>query len=88
MSVTEGEDKLLKYPTIFNSGDIAVVSKVDLAPAVEFDWATATANIHAVSPGMPLLGVSARSGEGMDVVCELLEARLDELRTPAAVAGS
>jgi hydrogenase nickel incorporation protein HypB len=66
MSVTEGEDKPLKYPTIFNSGDIAVVSKVDLVAAVEFDWSAATANIHAVRPGMPILGVSARSGEGMD----------------------
>ena len=88
MSVTEGEDKPLKYPTIFNSGDIAVVSKVDLVAAVEFDWSAATANIHAVRPGMPILGVSARSGEGMDVFCDLLEARLAELRTPAAVPGS
>ena len=88
MSVTEGEDKPLKYPTIFNSGDIAVVSKVDLVAAVEFDWSAATATIHAVRPGMPILGVSARSGEGMDVFCDLLEARLAELRTPAAVPGS
>jgi hydrogenase nickel incorporation protein HypB len=88
MSVTEGEDKPLKYPTIFNSGDIAVVSKVDLVAAVEFDWSAATANIHAVRPGMPILGVSARSGEGTDVFCDLLEARLAELRTPAAVPGS
>jgi hydrogenase nickel incorporation protein HypB len=87
MSVTEGEDKPLKYPTIFNSGDIAVVSKVDLAAAVEFDWAAATAHIHAVRPGMPILGVSARTGEGLDVFRELLEARLAELRTPAAAPG-
>jgi hydrogenase nickel incorporation protein HypB len=88
MSVTEGEDKPLKYPTIFNSSDIAVVSKVDLVAAVEFDWSAATTNIHAVRPGMPILGVSARSGEGMDVFCDLLEARLAELRAPAAVPGS
>jgi hydrogenase nickel incorporation protein HypB len=88
MSVTEGEDKPLKYPTIFNSSDIAVVSKVDLVAAVEFDWSAATTNIHAVRPGMPILGVSARSGEGMDVFCDLLEARLAELRMPAAVPGS
>jgi hydrogenase nickel incorporation protein HypB len=88
MSVTEGEDKPIKYPTIFNSSDIAVVSKVDLVAAVEFDWSAATTNIHAVRPGMPILGVSARSGEGMDVFCDLLEARLAELRMPAAVPGS
>src|SRR6202451_2994398 len=38
ISVTEGEDKPLKYPTIFNSADVAVVTKMDLAAAVEFDW--------------------------------------------------
>src|SRR5215470_12807274 len=45
MSVTEGEDKPLKYPTIFNSADVAVITKTDLAAAVEFDWQAATANI-------------------------------------------
>ena len=51
ISVTEGEDKPLKYPTIFNSADVAVVTKMDLAPAVEFDWDTAYGNIQAVRPG-------------------------------------
>jgi hydrogenase nickel incorporation protein HypB len=87
MSVTEGEDKPLKYPTIFNSGDIAVVSKLDLAAAVDFDWAGATANIHAVRPGMPILGVSARTGEGLDTFQTLLETRLTELRAPAESAA-
>jgi Ni2+-binding GTPase involved in maturation of urease and hydrogenase len=48
LSVTEGEDKLLKYPTIFNSADVAVITKTDLATAVEFDWESALANIRAV----------------------------------------
>jgi hydrogenase nickel incorporation protein HypB len=82
MSVTEGEDKPLKYPTIFNSGDVAVISKTDLAAAVEFDWAGAIANIQAVRPGMPIIRVSARSGEGMDDLLALLAARLAELRAP------
>src|SRR5208283_5311755 len=46
ISVTEGEDKPLKYPTIFNSADVAVVTKMDLASAVEFDWQTAYGNIQ------------------------------------------
>jgi hydrogenase nickel incorporation protein HypB len=87
MSVTEGEDKPLKYPTIFNSGDVAVVSKTDLAAAVEFDWDAASANIQAVRPGMPVFCVSARSGEGMDHVLAMLEARLAELRTPAGASA-
>ena len=45
LSVTEGEDKPLKYPTIFNTADVAVITKIDLAAAVEFDWDTARANI-------------------------------------------
>jgi hydrogenase nickel incorporation protein HypB len=65
LSVTEGEDKPLKYPTIFNSADAALITKTDLAEAVEFDWAAARANIDAVRPGMPILPVSAKTGQGM-----------------------
>jgi len=84
LSVTEGEDKPLKYPTIFNSADIAVVTKMDLAPAVEFDWHCAYGNIQAVRPGMPVFQLSAKTGDGMDEYLSFLTARLDELRTPAA----
>jgi len=65
MSVTEGEDKPLKYPTIFNSADVAVITKMDLAEAVEFDEHAAIANIQAVRPGMTILKVSAKSGFGL-----------------------
>ena len=65
-SVTEGEDKPLKYPTIFNSADVAVISKMDLAEAVEFDQVTALANIQAVRPGMQIFKVSAKTGYGME----------------------
>lgn len=66
MSVTEGEDKPLKYPTIFNSADVAVITKIDLAEAVEFDRVTTHQNIHAIRPGIPILEVSAKTGQGMD----------------------
>jgi hydrogenase nickel incorporation protein HypB len=65
MSVTEGEDKPLKYPTIFNGADLAVITKLDLAAAVEFDLPVACANIQAVRPGIRTLLVSAKSGDGM-----------------------
>jgi hydrogenase nickel incorporation protein HypB len=65
ISVTEGEDKPLKYPTIFNTADAAVITKVDLTAAVEFDWAAASGNIRAVRPGMEIIRVSAKTGEGM-----------------------
>jgi hydrogenase nickel incorporation protein HypB len=84
ISVTEGEDKPLKYPTIFNSADVAVVTKMDLASAVEFDWHSAYGNIQAVRPGMQVLKLSAKTGEGMNEYLSFLTARLDELRAVAA----
>jgi hydrogenase nickel incorporation protein HypB len=75
LSVTEGEDKPLKYPTIFNSADVAVITKTDLAQAVEFDWSAARANIEAVRPGMAILSVSAKTGEGMSDWLEYLLSR-------------
>lgn len=85
ISVTEGEDKPLKYPTIFNSADIAIVSKMDLAAAVEFSWETAYRNIQAVRPGMSVFKLSAKTGEGMDEYFAFLAARLAELRQTAAI---
>src|SRR5271157_3469510 len=76
ISVTEGEDKPLKYPTIFNSADVAVVTKMDLAPAVEFDWDSAYGNIQAVRPGMQVLRLSAKTGDGMDEYLSFLTGSL------------
>ena len=64
ISVTEGEDKPLKYPSIFNSADIALITKVDLAAAVEFDEEAAKLNIQAVRPGMKTFKVSPRPATG------------------------
>jgi hydrogenase nickel incorporation protein HypB len=69
-SVTEGEDKPLKYPTIFNTADVAVLTKMDLAAAVDFDQAAAVRNIHAVRPGMEIALVSAKTGQGMEAWVE------------------
>jgi hydrogenase nickel incorporation protein HypB len=66
LSATEGEDKPLKYPTIFNSADVAVITKIDLAVAAEFDRDTAYRNIQQVRPGMRVVEVSAKTGDGMD----------------------
>jgi len=64
-SVTEGEDKPLKYPTIFNSADIAAITKLDLAAAAGCDLPLLRANIDAVRPGMPVFEVSSRTGDGL-----------------------
>ncbi|MFZ0419463.1 MAG: hydrogenase nickel incorporation protein HypB [Candidatus Sulfotelmatobacter sp.] len=85
ISVTEGEDKPLKYPTIFNSADVAVVSKIDLAKAVEFDWPAAYGNVQAVRPGMLVFKLSAKSGEGMDEYLDFLKKRLHESRAAEVI---
>src|SRR5277367_102567 len=85
LSVTEGEDKPLKYPTIFNSADLAIITKTDLARAVEFDWSTVQANIDAVHPGMKSLKVSAKTGAGMSDWLEILRR---ELGRPGAFSAN
>jgi hydrogenase nickel incorporation protein HypB len=79
-SVTEGEDKPLKYPTIFNTADVAIISKMDLAAAVEFDAAAARSSIEAVRPGMKVFAVSAKTGEGMESWLHFLDTLLGEMR--------
>jgi hydrogenase nickel incorporation protein HypB len=83
MSVTEGEDKPLKYPTIFNSADVAVITKNELADAVEFDWSVANKSIQSVRPGMKTFRLSAKTGQGMNEYLMFLVQQLAEHRTLA-----
>lgn len=71
-SVTEGEDKPLKYPPAFKSADLVLLTKTDLAEAVEFDREAALRNIREVAPQARILELSARSGEGWDDWLEAL----------------
>jgi hydrogenase nickel incorporation protein HypB len=64
-AVTEGEDKPLKYPLMFRTCDLVLVNKIDLLPHVDVDVERLEANIQAVHPGVPMLRVSARTGEGI-----------------------
>ena len=66
LSVTEGEDKPLKYPTLFNSADAAVITKIDIAEAVGFDRETALHNIREIRPGIRVFETSAKTGAGID----------------------
>ncbi|MDQ2872277.1 MAG: hydrogenase nickel incorporation protein HypB [Candidatus Eremiobacteraeota bacterium] len=75
-SVTEGEDKPLKYPLAFNSSDIALITKIDLAGAVGFDREAATGNIRSVHPGIPIVELSTRSGAGMELWYAFLDQRI------------
>jgi hydrogenase nickel incorporation protein HypB len=65
LSVTEGEDKPLKYPTMFNSADAAVITKMDLAEPCSFDRELALKNIREIRPGIQIFETSAKTGEGM-----------------------
>jgi hydrogenase nickel incorporation protein HypB len=80
LSATEGEDKPLKYPTIFNSSDIAIVTKMDLAGAADFDLVAARRNIESVRPGMKVFEVSSKTGLGIQEVLDFLHAQLARQR--------
>jgi hydrogenase nickel incorporation protein HypB len=72
LAVTEGEDKPLKYPQLFASADLVVLTKVDLAAAVEFDQDAALAALATVAPGRPVLSTSARTGVGVAALADAL----------------
>jgi hydrogenase nickel incorporation protein HypB len=79
LSVTEGEDKPLKYPGLFNSADAAVITKIDLAVPCGFDRDLALRNINEIRPGIRIFETSAKTGVGMD-------AWLDYLAEPARLS--
>lgn len=66
ISTTEGEDKPLKYPTIFNTADVVVITKMDIAQAVEFDLALCRENIDRARPGVKVIELSSKKGTGLE----------------------
>lgn len=68
-SVTEGEEKPLKYPVMFRSADLVLVNKVDLIPHLDYDLSLFYANLNAVNPGVVVIETSARTGLGIDEWC-------------------
>ncbi|MEO0489598.1 MAG: hydrogenase nickel incorporation protein HypB, partial [Cyanobacteria bacterium J06659_2] len=66
LSVTEGEDKPLKYPVMFREADVLLITKTDLAPYVDVDIAQIEANIRQVNPQVTVIPVSAKTGQGLD----------------------
>ena len=66
VSVTEGEDKPLKYPDMIRSSDLMLITKIDLLPHLDFDVAALVQNAKKINPGIKILKVSAKTGEGMD----------------------
>jgi hydrogenase nickel incorporation protein HypB len=78
LSVTEGEDKPLKYPTLFNSADAAIITKIDIAEAVGFDRESAIRNIREIRPGIRIFETSAKTGAGMPEWLDYLDKQCSE----------
>jgi len=76
LSVTEGDDKPLKYPLIFKQSAAAVINKIDLIPYTNFDLAAATADITGINPVIALIPVSCRTGEGLDCWYDWLKTQI------------
>ena len=72
LSVTEGEDKPLKYPPMFQSADVVIISKTDLSQACGYDRETALANIRRAAPKARIFETSAKTGQGMDDWCRFV----------------
>ncbi len=80
LSVTEGEDKPLKYPPMFQAANVALISKMDLAQACGYDRDTALANLRRISPTARVFETSARKAQGLEAWCEFLIQQHRELK--------
>jgi hydrogenase nickel incorporation protein HypB len=80
LSVTEGEDKPLKYPTIFNTADVVVITKIDIAEAVGFNRELALENIQKARPGVKTIEVSSKTGQGLRAWYEFVKGNSQSAR--------
>jgi hydrogenase nickel incorporation protein HypB len=77
LSVTEGEDKPIKYPDMFHAADLMILNKTDLLPYLDFDTEQCIQYAKKVNPRIKILSLSAKTGEGMDSWLRWLKAELD-----------
>lgn len=87
LSVTEGEDKPLKYPLVFKQAGAAVVNKIDLLPYTSFDLAAATEDIMSINPQITLITASCRTGEGLEAWYDWLRGRVAAKKAAAGREG-
>jgi hydrogenase nickel incorporation protein HypB len=85
-SITEGEEKPLKYPVMFRTADLVAINKIDLLPHLDYDLDLFRANLRKVNPTVTTIDVSARTGEGVGAWCDWLRGQLALSRQPAATA--
>ena len=81
LSITEGEDKPLKYPDMFHAADLMILNKIDLLPYLDFDLERCIEYTRRINPDLEVLQLSASKGEGMDAWCRWLEMRLAARRS-------
>jgi hydrogenase nickel incorporation protein HypB len=81
-SVTEGEEKPLKYPLMFRACELVIVNKIDLLPHLDFDMDKLLYNLDVVHPGVQHMLVSARTGEGMDEWRDWLQSQVARVAAP------
>ncbi|HEY9879246.1 MAG TPA: hydrogenase nickel incorporation protein HypB [Leptolyngbyaceae cyanobacterium] len=86
LSVTEGEDKPLKYPVMFREADVLLVTKTDLAPYLEVDLDLITSNVRQINPQVKVIFVSAKTGEGLEDWFEWVRSAIKQ--TPSALVSS
>jgi hydrogenase nickel incorporation protein HypB len=82
-SVTEGEDKPLKYPLMFRACELVLINKIDLVPHLDFDLDKLIRHVDAVHPGVPVMLMSARTGEGVENWCRWLVQSAGRVPQPA-----
>src|SRR5262245_495099 len=76
LSVTEGEDKPLKYPHMFRAAGIVVITKIDLLPHLDFDVEQCLANVHLINPAVRIFQVSTRNGTGVQAFSDFMAAQV------------
>ena len=86
-AVTEGEDKPLKYPKVFQRSSVAIVTKTDLLPYLDFDLDRAIGYLRDVNPNIDILLTSARTGAGLDAWYDMIRALVPDAAHAASAAG-
>ena len=86
LSVTEGDDKPLKYPDMFAAADLMIISKIDLLPHVDFEVDSVVERARRLNPALQCLALSARDGTGMAAWLDWIMERTDRQEADAGVA--
>lgn len=81
LSVPEGDDKPLKYPLMYQVSDVVLINKIDTLPCFDFDFDAVEKRIHNLNPQAKIFPISAKTGEGLDAVCDWICSEIDRIKT-------